>query len=388
MKRTLYLAWQYIRYHRVKTCILVTCLTIMIALPLTVHRLVTTFESGLLARARTTPLLLGARGSRFDLTLHALYFRNKVPGPVTMHDATAVQESGLATAMPLYCRFTARGAPVVGTSLEYLDWRDLVLADGPGLVRLGDCLLGAAVAGELGLKAGDRLMSDPVNVFDIAGSYPVNMRVSGVLLPTGTADDDAVFVDVKTAWLIDGLAHGHMDVAREADENQVLERSLTNVTANAALPNYTEVTEENIGSFHFHGDPEDFPLTAVLVVPPDAKSATILRGRYQDHASRQMIVPVTVVTELVAIVFRAKEFLDANLLVVGSAMVLLLGLVIVLSVRLRQPEMHVMFMLGCARRTLLRLQVAELSIIALVSLVLAVVTAQVVVWWAPSWLGV
>jgi len=388
MTRTLHLAWQYIRYHRVKTCILVTCLTIMTALPLTVHCLVTTFESGLFARARATPLLLGARGSRFDLTLHALYFRNRVPGPVTVQDATVVQESGLAAAMPLHCRFTARGAPVVGTSLEYLGWRDLVTADGPGLVRLGDCLLGASVAERLELKAGDRLMSDPVNVFDIGGSCPVNMRVAGVLRPIGTADDAAVFVDVKTAWLIEGLAHGHMDVARDADESLVLGRSRTNVTANAALPNYTEVTEENIGSFHFHGDPDGFPLTAVLVVPPDTKSATILRGRYQDHATRQMIVPVTVVTEVVAIVFRAKEFLDANLLVVGSAMVLLLGLVIVLSVRLRQREMRVMFMLGCARRTLLRLQVAELSIIALASLTLAGAVAQVVVWCAPRWLGV
>lgn len=387
MMRTLYLAWQYIRYNRLKTVILIVCLTIMMALPLTVHRLVANFESGLLLRARTTPLVVGARGSRFDLTLHALHFRNKVPGPVTMRTVAAVQASGLATAIPLHHRFTARKFPIVGTSLEYLEWRALVLEQGLGLIGLGDCVTGATVARTLGLSVDDRLMSDPVNVFDIAGSYPVNMRVAGVLEPAGTSDDDAVFVDVKTAWLIEGLAHGHVDVVREAREELVLMRSRTNVTANAALANYTEVTHENMGSFHFHGDPDDFPLTAIVVIPPDRKSATILRGRYQDHPTLQMVVPETVVGELVAIVFRAREFLDTNLVIVGSAMALLLGLVIVLSAKLRQREMAVMFMLGCARRTQFRLQVAELVIIAGVSLVLAAAIARAAVWFAPVWLG-
>jgi len=31
---------------------------------------------------------------------------------------------------------------------------------------------------------------------------------------TGTADDLAVFVDVKTTWIIEGLAHGHQDLSR------------------------------------------------------------------------------------------------------------------------------------------------------------------------------
>ena len=30
------------------------------------------------------------------------------------------------------------------------------------------------------------------------------MTVTGVLAPTGTPDDDAVLVDIKTAWVIEG----------------------------------------------------------------------------------------------------------------------------------------------------------------------------------------
>ena len=56
------------------------------------------------------------------------------------------------------------------------------------------------------------MLSSPAGAFDVAGTFPLKMKVVGVLAPTGTADDEAVFVDLKTAWVIAGLAHGHTDV--------------------------------------------------------------------------------------------------------------------------------------------------------------------------------
>ena len=137
-------------------------------------------------------------------------------------------------------------------------------------------------------------MSDPENVFDLAGSYPVILRVKGILAPTGTADDGAIFVDVKTEWLILGIIHGHQDTAT-ADPNLLISRDATNVTASAALLPFQEVTASNATLFHMHGDPATFPISAIIAAPRDDKSATILRGRYQDPKSLvQLLVPKTV----------------------------------------------------------------------------------------------
>ena len=138
-------------------------------------------------------------------------------------------------------------------------------------------MLGAAAAEKLGVQPGDKLMSDPENVFDLAGSYPVNMHVKGILAPTGTADDGAVFVDIKTEWLILGIMHGHQD-ATTADPSLLLERDASNIVASAALLPYQEVTASNAASFHMHGDPATFPVSAIIAVPHDDKSAAILRG--------------------------------------------------------------------------------------------------------------
>ncbi len=77
-------------------------------------------------------------------------------------------------------------------------------------------------------------MSDPENVFDLAGSYPVNMHVKGILAPAGTADDGAIFTDYKTEWIIIGIMHGHGDVTA-MNPNVLLGRTATNVTVSAAV---------------------------------------------------------------------------------------------------------------------------------------------------------
>jgi len=372
----------------VKTVILVISMTVIGALPLTVHTLVRNLEAGLVSRAEATPLVLGPRGSRFDLTLHALYFKNRMPRTLPMRVAQEITESGLALGIPLHCRFSARDYPVIGTSADYFAFRQLAPAAGTGFVRLGDCVLGHTVAKRLQLAPGDRLMSDPENVFDIAGSYPVNMRVMGILPRTGSPDDEAVFVDTETAWLIEGHCHGHADAMHTYDPEMGGRATNGHELAAEALKHYMEVTDENVGSFHFHGDRRGFPITAVLAVPDSKKSETLLRGRYQDHDTLQALIPLHVVEELVGVVFRVKRFLDANVALVGLAVGLLLALVILLSLRLRRREMEIMFMMGCARRTTHQLVVAELGIVLAISLALAAAVARAVAWLAPSLLGV
>ena len=112
----------------------------------------------------------------------------------------------VALAIPLHARFQARGYPVVGTNLDYFEFRGLDLAEGRLVGLLGECVIGAGVARKLGIGAGDSLITSPETVFDLAGVYPLKMRVTGVLAFSDSPDDHAIFVDVKTTWVIEGLA--------------------------------------------------------------------------------------------------------------------------------------------------------------------------------------
>ncbi|MEE9157248.1 MAG: ABC transporter permease [Gammaproteobacteria bacterium] len=372
MIESFYIAWKYVTYNKLKTVILIACITLIAFLPLGLQRLLTESEQQLLSRAVSTPLIVGAKGSALDLVMNTLYFGDQVPELISMADSQALMDSDLALPVPVYVRFRARGHAIVGTTLDYFDFRSLKVAEGRGLAVLGDCVVGATVAKRLGLAPGDSLISSPDNLFDLAGVYPLKMRVAGVLEKAHTSDDLAIFVDLKTAWIIEGLGHGHEDITKTQDSTVILSRTETNVVANAKLEQYTEITEANLDSFHFHGNTSHYPISAVIALPRDAKAGTILRGRYlSTDAINQIARPKDVIDELLQNIFRIKNVLDAVVGLVGLATVLAVVLVFALSLRLRQREISTIFKLGCSRMTIARLLGAEIFIIVLISGVLS-----------------
>ncbi|CAB5082511.1 hypothetical protein D3OALGA1CA_336 [Olavius algarvensis associated proteobacterium Delta 3] len=361
---SLYLAYRYITYNRIKTVVLVACITLIAFLPFALQLLLDESERQLMSRAVSTPLIVGAKGSALDLVMNSLYFGNERPETISMEAANRIWDSGLAMAIPMYTRFQARGFPIVGTAMDYFDFRNLRVASGRPLAVLGECVVGARAAEELNLEPGDHLISSPESLFDLAGVYPLKMKVVGIFDRTHTADDLAVFVDLKTAWVIQGLGHGHQDVIQLKDPTLVLKRSESNVAATAKLYHYTEISEKNIDSFHFHGNTEVYPISAVIAVPTDEKSGTILQGRYLSKEETQQILrPANVIDGLLQNIFRIKNVLDAVVSVVALATIMAIILVFALSLRLRQREIQTIFKIGCSRLTIAKLLAAEILII-------------------------
>ena len=363
-----YLAWRYIVFNKFKAATLVACVTLIAALPLSLELLLDESERQLLSRAQTTPLLVGAKGSALDLVMNSLYFDDEVPELISMKAVDQLAASGLAYPVPLYIRYSARSFPIVGTTIDYMDFRGLELAAGRQMALLGECVLGATVADTLGLQPGDTLISSPETVFDLAGRYPLKMKVVGVFKRSHTPDDLAVFTDLKTTWVIEGLVHGHQDVSQVRDETLLMQRTESGVVASPKLFQYSEITMDNIDSFHFHGDAGAYPVTAVIAVPHDVKSSTILRGRYlQDTAVHQILLPEKVIDGLLQNIFRIKNVMDAVIVIVSTATLAALVLVFSLSLRLRQRELNTIFKLGCSRSTVASLLAAEVLIIGLLA---------------------
>lgn len=373
MTGTLLLAWKYIRYHKLKTLVLIASIVLTLLLPITIKIMLWQFNQKILARADQTPGVVGPLGSDLDLALNATYFRdNRQVAPITYDQVQTIVESGLALPIPIHARFTAQSYKVVGTSLDYFDFRDLSIANGEMFTTLGDCVLGAEVAKSLGADVGDQILSDRETVIGFGGVTPLKMNIAGVLRPARSPDDWAIFVDLKTAWVIAGLGHGHEDLSNESDDSvKVLKKTDKEIIASPGVISFLEITESNIDSFHFHGDVSEFPVTSIIAVPTDLKSGTILEGRYRGESpSAQFARPKVVMRELMSVVFRINHFFDANAALIAISTALLLGLVVMLSLRLRSREMEAMFRLGCSRGTIAMLQISELAMIFLAASVI------------------
>ncbi|MBM4105031.1 MAG: FtsX-like permease family protein [Phycisphaerae bacterium] len=366
-----------------QTAILVACLAVAFLLPIGGRLLLDRWSTELRARANATPLVVGRAGSPIELVLAALHFQRRDLPPIEFGEVLALDGRPELVAVPLSLGFTARGRPIVGTRLDYFERRGLRPAAGSLPLRLGDCVLGATVARELDLAPGDSLFSDPREAYDLATAPPLRMLVRGVLAPSGTSDDDAVFADLRTAWILGGLLHGHADPVR-LPEAAILGRDGERIVVDEGIREYFEVTDGNLAGFHLHGEESSMPVSAILVFPQDARTSVIEEGRLDAPATRQAVRPAEVIDELLATVARVKRLFDAVTAVLVATTVLLASLVIALSLRARRGEILVMQAIGASPWTIRRVLAGEIAVVAIAAIVAGALAAWAISHTAPD----
>ena len=355
---------------------MILCLFLTAVLPITVSRLLSSFEKGIFARAAATPAVIGAQGSRLDLALQSLYFNRKLENTLPYSEYKKVLQQQRVTAVPIHIQHSARDYPIVATTNEYFPFRSLRFEQGRPFGVIGECVVGASVAATLQLEVGDGLLSDRPDLLGLAGDYPLKMKVVGILARQNSPDDDAVFVDLKTQWVIEGLGHGHQDLESDEQAENVKRESDRIVALPSKVVPYTEITPENMSSFHFHGSLDDFPVSAIIIEAPDVKSETIFEAQYQNNdLGLQFIRPVESLETLMSTLFKVKRLVNVNTWLIGIATTLLTGLVMLLSLKLRQGEMETMFKIGCQRKMTSTIQLTELGIILALGLGLAIAFA-------------
>lgn len=379
------LGLRHARAHPGRSAILALCVAVSVALPTSVRTVIAGFRAGLTARAQATPLVVGAKGNRFDLAMGLLYFRRAAEATASMADFDELRRSCAGVVIPVNLRFTARGRPIVATTPEYLELRRLTPAAGTPPLMLGDALLGARAARDFGVDAaslGAAIFSDQRELFDIAKPQALKLRVVGILPETGQPEDDAVIVDLGAAWILEGLSHAHIDPAA-APAPVVVERAERSVTLSEALIDANEVTPANAASFHLHARPAQLPVTGFIVRPASDKDATLLTSRINAGRTLQAAAPVEVVRDLLAYVLRVRILLDGVSVVVGGLTAVLLGLVTALSVRVRSREIETYRRIGVSRGAVAAVFISELLVLTAAGALLGLAVAWAAAGLAP-----
>ena len=183
-----------------------------------------------------------------------------------------------------------------------------------------------------------------------------------------------IFVELKTAWIIEGIGHGHDP---DLDHNG---------TSPKLVKAHLEITPENVDSFHFHGDPATFPLTALLARAEDAKDQALLLADYQDNPTIQVLKTPEVMAELMGMILRVRDFLDAHHVLVATAMGALLILILILTRRLRREELETLTLLGCQQGKLAALQAWEIGLVLIAALCLALLATEATLLAAGAYL--
>ncbi len=360
------LAIRYARRNLVQTGLLAVCIGVTVSIPVTSRMLVNGFEQRMASQASEVPLVIGPRGSRFDLSLATVFFRQPPERTMTMGTLGRVDSVEGAEAVPMSTLFTARGRRLVCVGFGYFDRIGLTPSAGTLPLLVGDAVLGSQAANETGLRVGDTIASDRHELFDLSVPPPITMNVVGVLEPTGTSADEAVFASIETAWLIGGQSHIHAE-NDELEADDVIAATEGAVAIRPTLETASTITSENVLTIHGHDDPTLLPLSAILVFADEAKPLTLASARFEGDEALQAVRPRAIVDEMMQTVVRVQAVFDAIIGLLAGGTVLLVLLTTSLAARLRAQEFAILDSVGAPRffrPTLLALQLVVVSMLA------------------------
>lgn len=260
-------------WHRKGTLALVTlALTLSITLLLGVQYLRTEVKRSFTQTISGTDLIIGARSGQVNLLLYSVFHIGNATNNIGWDTYQSLQQDDrIDWLLPISLGDSYRGHRVIGTTEAFpnhfrygLD-QPLQLTDGHWFRDLFDVVLGSAVARENRHDRGDRIVLAHGGG-KVSFSEHTNMpfRVSGILAPTGTPMDRAVFVSLEGLEAIHiGWQSGVAIPGRSVSPDQARERDLTPETITALFaglerPILTFQVQRAINQFSAE------PLTAIL----------------------------------------------------------------------------------------------------------------------------
>jgi putative ABC transport system permease protein len=355
-----HIAWNYLWNRKLTTFLTIISVALGVGLITSVLLLSYEVERRFVQEGQSFDIAVGAKGSTQQLVLSTVYFIGIPAGvmPASYYETLKKEEEVLA-AFPITMGDSYRGFRIVGTIREMLefDWRDRVteerrgtfdLRDGQYFSRPREAVIGNTVAMETGLKAGDRFASTH-GMIEMEGSEhheATPYTVVGVLMPSGTPNDRAIFVDYRSIYEVHEHEYGTPSLYG-SDVQPGAGYTEDKAAAATTSKGPDEPTQEEAGEEHF--DPRE-KLTAVLLVLNSPGQRYEFKQRISEHYPNAVAaIPIMEIQSLYnQLLGTARQVMlyIGFLVIIISSISILIGLY--LSIIQRKRDLAIMRALGAS----------------------------------------
>jgi len=221
------IAWRSIQQRSLASALTAFSMSLGVALVVAVIVIHGVIEQSFRRGAQGYDLIVGPKGSPLELVLATVYHLGTASGtmPYSVYDELVNGTDFAAdvdVAVPLCMGDTFKGFRVIGTipdifdRVEYLDGRKYQFAEGRNFRSEApfEAVFGAMAARKTGLKAGGKFAPVHGSLAESGQEHRAQFDVVGVLAPTGTPNDRAVFVNIEGFYRMH--AAGHEDAGQDA----------------------------------------------------------------------------------------------------------------------------------------------------------------------------
>ncbi len=355
-------AWRSIAQRALSSALTAFSMGLGIALVvavLVIHGVVhQSFERG----SQGYDLIVGAKGGQLQLVLNTVFYLGQpienIPYDFYEEFIVGRFEPAVEAAVPVCMGHAYKGAPVVATvpemfeKLTYLDGREYAFAEGSNFEQHNfyAAVAGATAARKIGLKLGGTFQPGVVAPDGHADHEDVPFEVVGILEPTGTPNDNVLFINME------GFFRCPAHAMEASSAKQLLEGG-----------NHRDETHEHDADDHHH-DHIHKEVTAILVCTRADRPqlAMSLREVINEGQVAQAVQPTRVIADFFQNVVGNLQLL---LLMLAVLVVVVAGIGIMVSIYNsmsdRRHEIAVMRALGAGRTTVMAIILMESILLSL-----------------------
>lgn len=322
-------------------------------------------------------LVLGAKGSPMQLVLNTIYFMDRPIENLPYKFYLKVKANGgVEHAIPFALGDTTSDARfrIVGTIPEFFEveympgsgkrpGKKFEFQSGGVLAEPFDAVVGAKVARVYGWKVGKEFpVAHAGNVEDI---HAERFKVVGVLAPTGTPNDRAVFVHLQGFYHIPGHekpkeeAEQKAKILRGEIDGDIVTPPVPSAGAKPANSSSAEARSDEISD-------DEKEVTAILVRSKYLAAGLMLKSSINEGITAQAVNPLEQIMKLLRDVVGNVR----TMLVVMTCLIIIVSGVSIFvsiynSMSDRRREIAVMRALGARRSTVLSIILAESILLCL-----------------------
>lgn len=205
--------YRSLRQHALSTLVTAAGIALACGLLMSVWMVKTQSQAAFTQTTTGFDAVLGARGSKLQLVLNAIFHLEASPGNLAAADYEGIRRHPMVkAAIPIAVGDNLRGFRLVGTvpdlftNIEYAPGKKFVVRAG-GKVFGGDAkeaVAGSFAAAQLGLKVGDTFRPFHGLAFDAKAEHEDDFVVAGILEPTNTPADRVVWIPLRGVQAMSG----------------------------------------------------------------------------------------------------------------------------------------------------------------------------------------
>ncbi len=373
------LAWRNVTTRKIQTSLTILVVSLAIALFVTIAVLGDGIRQGVITASDPFGVLvIGPKGSAQQLVLSTVLLQGMPEGTIPIEIAEALAADGrVQTVVPLAMGDNVGGARVIGTDESFFSLTSgfgeppaFRLAQGERFAHDYEAVLGATTAQQLGLTIGDQFVtSHGVERTFEPDEHGQPHTVVGILEPTNSPYDRAVFVNLASVWSVhndelDELSAPHSDEHEDEHDGHDEDEE--------------HGDEEHEDEEHGHDEHEhelgptavDGRITAALVQPINQAVVQPLWQEIQSGAEAQAAFPGRELGGLFDQLRQGERILTAvGYLTAGMAALTVL-LALYSATAVQEQSFAIMRSLGASRLNLVRLVIFEALLITLLGALL------------------